>query len=210
MTSPSDPEFWNSRYLAGQTPWEFKGVPEHLRAFLKKKPARSKDPAPLKRGRVLIPGCGSGYEIKAFADAGYEVTAIDFSPAAVERARKIAGPALADRVMLWDFFNQLFEPQSFDLVYERTFLCSLPPERRTEYRDRVATLLKHGGMLVGYFYYNKPDPKAGPPYGFAWGTSDELFGRHFLLLKDEPVEDSVPLFAGRERWQEQRRTAFNG
>lgn len=36
-------------------------------------------------GRVSIPGCGSAYEARTFAEKGYDVVAIDFSPAAVER-----------------------------------------------------------------------------------------------------------------------------
>ncbi|MDB6170380.1 MAG: tpm [Verrucomicrobia bacterium] len=197
MDDPNQPEFWNSRYEKGETPWDFGGAPAALKAFLKAKP---------KGGRVLIPGCGAGHEIGLFAAAGYDVTAIDFAPAAVARARQAAGPALADRVLQGDFFQHEFAPASFDLIYERTFLCALVPGRRTAYRDRVAQLLKHGAALVGFFYYQ--NTVTGPPFGFAWSESDELFGRHFLLTKDIPVKDSVGVFAGRERWQEQRRTAF--
>ncbi len=51
------PDFWTSRYVAGKTPWDFGGVPAALKSFL----TRSSAP-----GRVLIPGCGSGYEVQAF------------------------------------------------------------------------------------------------------------------------------------------------
>jgi len=199
MPTPSQPEFWNKRYLQDDTPWDHGGVPEDLKTFLKKKG---------KGAKVLIPGCGTGYEIKAFAEAGYEVTAIDFAPFAVERARRLVGPALADRVILGDFFLYDFPGESFDLIYERGFVCAFPPEKRQAYRDRAAQLLKYRGLLLGYYYYNKPSLLEGPPYGFAWGTADELFSRYFLLVKDEPVNDSVALFAGRERWQHRRRTSF--
>ena len=200
-TEGTEAEFWNSRYLSGQTPWDFGGVPADLKAYLAAHP---------KGGRVLIPGCGSGYEIAAFAAAGYDVTAIDLAPAAVEFARKRLTPAQAQQVVVGDFFTHDFGATPFDVIYERTFICSLWPERREAYRNRIATLLRHRGTLVGYFYYNTPDLTAGPPFGFAWGTSDELFGRYFLLTKDKPVTDSLPLFAGRERWQEQSRTAYTG
>ena len=55
MGNPSDsnqPNFWTARYAAGKTPWDFGGVPSALKSFLE----RSSVP-----GRVLIPGCGSGY-----------------------------------------------------------------------------------------------------------------------------------------------------
>jgi SAM-dependent methyltransferase len=196
---PSHPEFWNGRYLRGQTPWDFGGVPANVKAYLKARP---------QGGRVLIPGCGCGHEIKAFADAGYEVTAIDLAPAAVERARQIAGPALAQNSLVGDFFQHDFGTAPFDVIYERTFLCALLPDRREAYRNRVADLLKPRGALIGYFYYAPPDLAAGPPFGFAWATADELFGRYFLLLKDLPVADSLPVFVGRERWQEQSRTPY--
>src|SRR5881628_3235649 len=88
------PDFWTSRYATGKTPWDFGGVPAAVKSFL----SRSSGP-----GRVLIPGCGSGYEVQPFHDAGYDVTAIDFSPAAVARARRVLGD-LAKRVMLGNFF----------------------------------------------------------------------------------------------------------
>ena len=85
MANASDsnqPDFWTARYAAGKTPWDFGGVPSALISFLE----RSTAP-----GRVLIPGCGSGYEIQAFHAAGYDVSAIDFSPAAVDQAKRVLG-----------------------------------------------------------------------------------------------------------------------
>ena len=34
----------------------------------------------------------------------------------------------------------------------------------------------------------------------------ELFARDFILTEDEPVTDSLPVFAGKERWQEWTRS----
>ncbi len=198
---PSHPDFWNSRYKSGQTPWDFGGVPADLKDFLKRNP---------NGGRVLIPGCGWGYEVQAFADAGYDVTAIDLSPAAVERAHQLVNPALASRILVGDFFKHDFARTSFDVIYERTFLCALLPDRREAYRDRLTRLLKYSGALIGYFYYQKSEPNDGPPYGLEWGEGKALFSRHFLLMKDVPVTDSLPVFAGRERWQQRRRTSAPG
>lgn len=200
MSDFSSPAFWDVRYTSGQTPWDFGGVPSALKEYLRTHPGKG--------ARALIPGCGSGYEIAAFAAAGYEVTAIDLSPAAVARARANAGPALADRILTGDFFQHDFAPASFDLIYERTFLCAIPPDQRTAYRDRLAQLLKANGAFIGYFYYQNTDPTDGPPHGLAWGESDLLFARHFLLLRDIPSSDALEMFKGRERWQESRRTSY--
>src|SRR5688572_23765190 len=189
----TQPGFWNIRYAAGKTPWDLGGVPAALRSFL----ARAKPP-----GRVLIPGCGSGYEVLAFHEAGFEVTAIDFSSAAVERAGRLLG-SLSQCVIAGDFFTHDFSGQKFDLIYERTFLCSLPPERWRDYAARMAELLPKGKLLAGIFLYGaEPDP---PPYPLTEAQALELFGKEFDLIRSDPVSDSLPLFQGMERWQEWQR-----
>ena len=189
----SKPEFWNTRYAAGKTPWDMGGVPAALRSFL----ARAQ-PA----GHVLIPGCGSGYEVRAFHDAGFEVTAIDFSPAARERASRLLG-SLSECLLADDFFTHDFSGQDFDLVYERTFLCSLPPKRWPAYVTRMAELLPKGKCLVGIFLYGEESEP--PPYPLSEAQALELLGEKFELIHSEPVSDSLALFEGKERWQEWRR-----
>jgi SAM-dependent methyltransferase len=193
MTEDSTkPDFWNTRYTAARTPWDLGGVPAALRSFL----------ARAERGCVLIPGCGSGYEVQAFHDAGFEVTAIDFSPAAVKRAARILGP-LQRCVIEGDFFAYDFTAQHFDLIYERTFLCSLSPARWPAYAKRMAELLRKGNLLAGVFLYGEEtDP---PPYPLTEAQALELFAADFELIRSEPVSDSLPLFSGMERWQEWQR-----
>ena len=184
------PDFWNGRYVAGKTPWDFGGVPAALKSFLAR---------PSASGRVLIPGCGSGYEVQAFHEAGYDVTAIDFSPAAVDQARKVLG-ALAKKVILGDFFKHDFERNFFDLIYERTFLCSMPSSRWSDYTNRMAALLSPGGKLIGLFLYGQQP--SGPPYPLTDQQADQLFQRRFRRVKSELVTDSLPFFRGMEKWQE--------
>jgi SAM-dependent methyltransferase len=184
------PDFWNGRYVAGKTPWDFGGVPAALKSFLARSSAS---------GRVLIPGCGSGYEVQAFHEAGYDVTAIDFSPAAVDQARKVLG-ALAKKVILGDFFKHDFERNFFDLIYERTFLCSMPSSRWSDYTNRMAALLSPGGKLIGLFLYGQQP--SGPPYPLTDQQADRLFQRRFRRVKSELVTDSLPFFRGMEKWQE--------
>jgi epoxyqueuosine reductase len=73
------PGFFDARYAAGQTPWDYGGVPSALKRFL------DEHPGP---GRALVPGCGFAYEIEAFVSARWEAIGIDFSSVAVARARQ--------------------------------------------------------------------------------------------------------------------------
>ena len=154
-------------------------------------------------GRAFIPGCGSGYEVKAFHAAGWQVMAIDFSPIAVERAKGLLGP-LGELVVLGDFFKYPLDGSSFDLVYERTFLCALPPKSWEDYAARMRQLIHPGGKLVGFFLYGEESEP--PPYPLTSTHAVELFERDFILTQDDSVSDSLPVFAGKERWQEWTRT----
>lgn len=196
-TASNQPEFWNPRYTSGTTPWDLGGVPLALERYLAARPGRG--------ASVLIPGCGSGYEIAAFAAAGYVVTAIDFSPPAVARAKANLPPALAERVVEGDFFTYDFPAAPFDLVYERTFLCALPPTLWPKIVNRTANLLKPGGTLAGLYFFGAKDD--GPPFGLDRGEPAQLFGERFALVDDRAVSaaESLPLFVNRERWQERRR-----
>lgn len=195
MSEPSDssrPEFWDSRFASGKTPWDFHGVPAALNRFLK-----ASSP-----GKVLIPGCGTGYEVEAFHQAGWNVTAIDFSSVAVEHAR-IHLKHLGRCVVLGDFFKHDLGERCFDLIYERTFLCALPPLLWRAYADRMAHLLHSGGRLVGIFLYGEESEP--PPYPLTETNAQVLFEPNFSLTHSIPVEDSLPLFAGKEHWQEWKR-----
>jgi SAM-dependent methyltransferase len=150
-------------------------------------------------GSVLIPGCGLAYEVRAFDEAGWKVTAIDFSPVAVKRARSQLG-ALADRVVEGDFFQHDFGSQRFDLIYERTFLCALHPDLWPDYVRRMTQLLQPNGKLAGIFLYGAIGEP--PPYPLSPAKANELLGKNFTLINTLPVIDSLPLFAGNERWQE--------
>ena len=195
--NPASPQFWNPRYVAGRTPWDFGGVPAALIRYLDQHPGRGK--------RALVPGCGSGYEVAALAHAGYAVTAIDFSPPAVARARANVGAALAGRIVEGDFFTYEFADAPFEFVYERTFLCALPPALWPKIVARTAALLKPGGTLAGFYFFGEKDD--GPPFGLAVDEAEKLFTAEFELVADEavPPAESLPLFAGKERWQERRR-----
>ena len=113
--------------------------------------------------------------------------------------------ALAERVILGDFFTHDFRGRRFDLIYERTFLCSMPPSRWPAYVNRVADLLSAGGKLIGIFFYAEQSV-SGPPYPLAEKQAEQLFENRFRLVRSELVTDSLPLFRGMERWQEWLKT----
>ena len=186
---PELPDFWDRRFTEGTTPWDAGRVPQALRVFADAYPAGSKP-------RVLIPGCGSAHDA-AFLDAlGWPVLALDFSAAAIETARRNLGD-WQGRLAQGDFFSHEAEAP-YDLIYERAFLCALPRKLWAGYGERMARLLAPGGILAGFFYFGT-DLK-GPPFAIERDQLDALLGPFFDLVDERAVDDSLPVFAGRERW----------
>ena len=184
----SGPEFWDTRYQGDVTPWDAGRVPAQLKKWL----------APRSKAKALVPGCGAGYEVRAFAEHGDDVTAIEFSDAAIEAAQRELG-ALAHLVKKADFFS--FPTASYDLVYERAFLCALPRRIWARWAARTAELVRPGGELAGFFYFDDND--RGPPFGISQPRLDELLSPFFTLEAsvDIPPAESIPVFKGKERWQ---------
>lgn len=186
---PADPEFWELRYGARFAPWDAGKVPAQLLAFVRASPAPR---------RVLVPGCGSAWDVRGFAEHGWDVVGIDFSRLAVEEARRILGPHGA-RVREADFFAPLAEAP-FDVVYERAFLCALPRRLWGDWARRVAELVAPGGLLAGFFFFDAGE--RGPPFPLHGQQElDALLRGLFERIEDAPVADSIDVFRGKERWQ---------
>lgn len=197
---PELPDFWDQRFRSGIVPWDAGDAPAALREFASRYATSAKyTPGGL---RVLIPGCGSAWDAAFLDSAGWDVTALDFSAAAVETARSTLGGNWRGTLLCADFFN-FAVATPFDLVYERAFLCALPRSRWADYAQRMADPVRPGGLLAGFFFLSA-EPK-GPPFGILAEQLDALLTPGFTRQEDLPMEASLPVFAGRERWQVWRR-----
>jgi len=184
----SKSDFWESRYRDHTTPWDAGKVPDALRDYTKR----------IKSGsRILIPGCGSAYEAGYLAENGFDVLAIDFSPAAVELAKKNLF-RFGDIVRLADFFEFDYG-KPYEVIYERAFLCALPPRMWPQYAPRTAQLLRPGGELAGFFFLRETEK--GPPFGTTPEALHALLDPHFDLVEDRMATDSIPVFQDAEHWQ---------
>src|SRR5690349_11870900 len=76
---------WNASYANSNTPWD-SGVPsQYLEGFITE--------GRVKPCRALELGCGTGTNAVYLAQQGFDVTAVDLSPIALERAREKAARA---------------------------------------------------------------------------------------------------------------------
>lgn len=154
-------EFWEKRFQAGDTPWDRGAANPQLGVWLAS--------GALKPCRILVPGCGSGHEVAALAAAGFEVTALDYAPAAIDRTRKLLETA-GLKATLVDADALAWQPErAFDAVYEQTCLCALYPDQWRDYADQLHRWTAPGGKLFALFVQllraNAAEGSIeGPPY----------------------------------------------
>ncbi len=192
---PATSAFWDARFAAGFMPWDRGGVPANLQSFI----------AAHQKAKLnsFIPGCGAAHEVSAFAAADWPVTAIDFSPVAIQRANAQLGMH-RQRIEVADFFDARWISEGFDLIYERAFLCALTPALRTNWAIQVSAILRPKGLLAGYFYL--ADTRNGPPFGMQRSILDDLLAPCFTLVEESVPPDSIEVFRGCEKWMVWERT----
>jgi SAM-dependent methyltransferase len=176
---------WDSLYRTGTPLWETGRPSPELVQMIREKTLR-----PM---RTLELGCGTGADAVFLAKHGFEVTAVDSSPTAIERARTRAEQSGALlRIVLNDVFEFAEHCGTFDLVYDAGFYHYL---RRTEL-PRLLDLLWRvtypGSAYFALAASAKERAEGGPP-----GVSeDEIrleLGRLFEFVHVRPFRFESPL-----------------
>lgn len=191
---------WESRYKIGDMPWE-KGAPSPgLVEYLENNPRPE--------GRILVPGCGMGHDVRALSSGANEVIGMDIAPSAIEGAG--AFPKVGhERFVLGNFFELPAEfCGAFNWVWEHTCFCAIDPSMRVRYAQSVAEALVPGGHYLAIFYLDPDNDDEGPPFGVTDAELDAFFLKDFDLLREWRPSRSYPGREGRElMWLLQKRGA---
>lgn len=106
------------------------------------------NPAQGQGKKAIVVGCGVGDDAEAMAAYGYEVTAFDIAPSAIELCKNRYPKSQVDYLVadLFDYPKAWY--QNFDLVYECNTIQVLPGKYRIQARDAMVSLLAEQGDLL--------------------------------------------------------------
>ncbi len=185
-----EPGYWQAVYAAEARPgWDMDAPTPLLPELLDLAAGLQLEVGPA----LAVPGCGFGHDAAELARWGFQVTAVDFAPAAIEGARNRYG-ALVD----WrqeDWFKAALGP--FDAILDHTCFVAMAPERRVDYVASIHTRLRPGGLWLGAFFHTVNDPP-GPPFAVAPEALRKLAEPLFEIRHLGDATRSHPRRAGRE------------
>lgn len=189
---PPEAQYWDLRYLKGETGWNLNSLSPPLVHFIHSLPETAKN------WHILFPGSGESPDPAFWYNNGFKNTfALDFS----SEARKLfldKNPTFPSQQFLCtDFF--CLPPENWDLILEQTFFCALPPSLRKDYVEQMYRILKPGALLAGV-WFNRHFEQNGPPYGSSVHENIDLFSLGFDIISAEPCSHSVKPRAGTEYW----------
>ncbi|MFN3909365.1 MAG: methyltransferase domain-containing protein [Flavobacterium sp.] len=180
-------EYWEGRYAENQTGWDVGSISKPLKDYI--------DQLENKDLRVLIPGAGNAYELEYLWEQGFtNAFVLDIAAIPLENLQKRNPKIPKNHLIETDFFQW---NETYDLILEQTFFCALDPNLRAAYAQKMASLLRPNGKLVGLLF----DTDFGndfPPFG---GNKEEYFSYftpYFDILTFEKCHNSIAPRAGKE------------
>jgi methyl halide transferase len=151
-------EDFEGRYESGTTPWELNRPDSHLICIIEKES--------IKPCRALEIGCGTGSNAIWLHDQGFEVTAMDFSSLAIEKAKEKAREQGGDiRFLVKDFLLEKKVQPGFEFIFDRgCFHSFFDKKDRKAFAKNASRRLKPGGIWFSILGNADDLPRdEGPP-----------------------------------------------
>ncbi len=129
------------------------------------------------KGKTLLDiGCGDGRDALLFAEAGFHVTAIDYSSSGIDRLKK-ANPSLT--ALQQDIRSIDFSTASFDVIYAHLSIHYFDDLTTRRIVNTIHRMLKPGGTFFVKCKSTK-DPLYGKGVLVGGDTYDYGHVRHFF------------------------------
>ena len=134
-------------------PWDTGITPPEVYAFLETHPP----------GRALDLGCGTGTNAITLAKHNWQVTGVDFVPAAIRKAkRKAAQAGVRVDFRVGDVTRLKGISGPFDLILDIGCYHGLSERGKADYRLQIFHLLRAGGTFLLYVFFRESPAAPGP------------------------------------------------
>lgn len=186
MTDFLSAGYWSNRYTDKKTGWDIGMASTPIKEYI--------DQLENKDLKILIPGCGFGYEGEYLFKNGFSnVNLLDFSlePLISFKDRNPDFPE--SQLHIGDFFEH---QGNYDLILEQTLFCAIDPALRMKYAEHISELLKPGGKLVGLLFNREFE--GGPPFGGNKEEYEIYFNPFFTSVKMDDCYNSIESRKGNE------------
>lgn len=182
-----DKSFWETKYQSDNLGWNIGYPSTPIKTYI--------DQLTNKDIKILIPGAGNAYEAEYLFKKGFtNVFVLDIAKAPLDNFKERLPHFPAEHLIQGDFFEHT---NTYDLIIEQTFFCSLPPTLRSAYAEKMLTLLKPKAKLVGLLF-NFELTAQGPPFGGSLEEYQKLFSQYFKITVLEPAHNSIKPRQGNE------------
>jgi SAM-dependent methyltransferase len=171
-------EFWEARYRDRGRLWS--GRPNALLV---------REASDLPPGTALDLGCGEGADAVWLASRGWQVTGVDISHTALERAAGHAAEAGVTDRTAWERheLGETFPEGAFDLVNAQFLQSPVALDQQLILRQAAAAVAP-GGTLLLVMHANWPSWQSEPPFEAEFPTLDSVLDELALPQADWSVE----------------------
>ena len=153
-----DEKFWDERYERHDAPWDTNRPSNQLQRIIGE--------YNILPCRVLEFGCGTGANAVFLAQQGFDVTALDISPLAVEQARaKVQAAGVNVKLLAADVLKLPDLGPPFPFAFDRGVYHGIRQENLGGFLDVLKRVVAPGGMyltMAGNANEVSP-PEIGPP-----------------------------------------------
>lgn len=172
---------WDALYQGqpeSEMPWFYDGLDPDF--------AQALEEYRLTSGQLLDLGCGAGTQAIALVRRGFQVTATDISPTAVQNAGQLAEQQGVPVTFVRDNILSSAITAQFDIVFDRGVFHLFDPEERPQYCRQLSAWLTSGH----YFFlkcFAPDEPGTDGPFRLPPETVISVFEAAFQPLSHRPT-----------------------
>ena len=160
-----------------QPPWDTGISPPELLEYIQSHPP----------GRAIDIGCGTGTNVRALVQAGWQVTGVDFAPRAIKLAQqKLKQAGLRATLRVRDATKLQGISGPFDFALDLGCFHGIPQEGKTNYLEQLDRVLAPGGFWLMYGFLKSDPLQTGT--GLSQPDLDQITSHLALVSRRDGVD----------------------